>query len=491
MDSREGQIYDLQAGYYTSEVGVDGSDLDSLGMKRKGLRQSSSGLFWVSEDDEMESAPRDMKNRWKKMTQKRITGMDCEDTVDDSKQVDMVDSRWQDLPMELLVRILALGDDRTVVVATGVCTGWRDSISAGVTELSFAWCKRSVSNLVQSVAHKFSRFKDCSIRRCSYLTDDAIRAVGAHWHELRSLDLTNGTRLTNVSLIALAHGCPLLEKLDLSGCVGVSESGLVELAQHCKHLQHLNLCGCDNAGSDAALVALAQNCSGLQYLNVGWCEQITDMGVTALALGCRDLRFIDFCGCLQITDQSVIVLAENCLRLRVLGFHCCRNITDAAMYSLVNSSKRREALRINKRSSSAGSNSRVRDRAEYPSRSSFACSSAGSCSGSSGSSCNSNATSASKGGGFDTSYLRDPAGHGLVSLNLSGCTALSAQAVQALCDAFPQLHTCPERRSVITSGCLNLTTVRCICVIEARRERLNRASRGIAQPSHHPRLLPL
>lgn len=85
-----GQIHDLQAGYYTSEVGVDGSDLDSLGMKRKGLRQSSSGLFWVSEDDEMESAPRDMKHRWKKMTQKRITGMDCEDTVDDSKQVDML-----------------------------------------------------------------------------------------------------------------------------------------------------------------------------------------------------------------------------------------------------------------------------------------------------------------------------------------------------------------------------------------------------------------
>lgn len=181
----------------------------------------------------------------------------------------------------------------------------------------------------------------------------------------------------------------------------------------------------------------------------------------------------------------MIVLAENCLRLRVLGFHCCRNITDAAMYSLVNSSKRRDALRSNKRSSSAGSNSRVR------SRSSFACSSAGSCSGGNGSSCNSNATSASKGGGFDTSYLRDPAGYGLVSLNLSGCTALSAQAVQALCDAFPQLHTCPERRSVITSGCLNLTTVRCICVIEARRERLNRASRHPgAQPSH-PRHPPL
>lgn len=475
MDSREGQLYELQGGY----VGVDGIDMDSVvgvqeRMRRKGgLQQSSGGLsqlFWVSEEDEMESAPRDMKHRSKKMMQKRITNSGSDDAGDDPKQTDSAECKWQDMPMELLVRILALVDDRTVVLATGVCTGWRDSISAGITELSFAWCKRSVSSLVQSVAHKVYRLENCSIRRCSFLNDDAIRAVGAHWHDLRSLDLTSCTRLTNISLIA--NGCPFLEKLDLSGCVGVSEAGLVGLAQHCKHLRHLNLCGCDNAASDAALVALAQNCSGLQYLNVGWCEQITDVGVTALALGCRDLRFVDFCGCLQITDQSVIVLADNCLRLRVLGFHCCRNITDLAMYSLVNSNKRRES---NKRSSSTGSSTRVRE--------------IGSERYSSGSGSGSGCDSGKGGGGvgFDTSYLRDPAGFGLVSLNLSGCTALSAQAVQAVCDAFPQLHTCPERHSLITSGCLNLTTVRCICVIEARRERQSRAA---AQP-FHPRLRPL
>ena len=113
-------------------------------------------------------------------------------------------------------------------------------------------CKRNVSNLVQSVAHKFSRLENCSIRRCSFLNDDAIRAVGVYWHDLRALDLTSCTRLTNIMLIAI--GCPSLEKLDLSGCVGVSEAGLVGLAQHCKHLRYLNLCGCDNACSDAALV---------------------------------------------------------------------------------------------------------------------------------------------------------------------------------------------------------------------------------------------
>jgi hypothetical protein len=58
-----GQIYDLQGGYHSSDVGVDGSDMDSLvgvpeRMRRKGLLQSSGGLsqlFWVSEEDEMDS----------------------------------------------------------------------------------------------------------------------------------------------------------------------------------------------------------------------------------------------------------------------------------------------------------------------------------------------------------------------------------------------------------------------------------------------------
>jgi F-box and leucine-rich repeat protein 1 (S-phase kinase-associated protein 2) len=184
------------------------------------------------------------------------------------------------------------------------------------------------------------------------------------------------------------------------------------------------------------------------------------------------------------SDQSVIVLADNCLRLRVLGFHCCRNITDLAMYSLVNSNKRRETLRSNKRSSSAGSSTRVRELGSerYSTGTSRSSSFAYS---SSSSSCSSNDNG--KGGvGFDTSYLRDPAGFGLVSLNLSGCTALSAHAVQAVCDAFPQLHTCPERHSLITSGCLNLTTVRCICVIEARRERLSRAAAQPFHPRHRP-----
>jgi hypothetical protein len=49
-------------------------------------------------------------------------------------------SGWKDLPMELLLRIISVaGDDRMVIVASGVCTGWRDALGWGVTNLSFSW----------------------------------------------------------------------------------------------------------------------------------------------------------------------------------------------------------------------------------------------------------------------------------------------------------------------------------------------------------------
>lgn len=46
---------------------------------------------------------------------------------------------WKDIPMELLLRIASLVDDRTVIVASGVCSGWRDAISWGLTHLSLSW----------------------------------------------------------------------------------------------------------------------------------------------------------------------------------------------------------------------------------------------------------------------------------------------------------------------------------------------------------------
>ncbi|XP_024520761.1 F-box protein SKP2A [Selaginella moellendorffii] len=431
------------------------------------LYPASGGLsqfFRDTEDEEMESPPQFMRDKWKKLVLKHSAVFEAHELVGDSK--------WQDIPMELLVRILALVDHRTVLVASGVCTGWRDALSLGILELSFSWCGKSVSMLVQSVAYKFYRLQSCNLRRCTLLNDQAVQAIARHCHDLSSLDLSNGrssgTRLTDLSLVALANGCKLLQKLDLSGCIGITEAGLVQLAESCRQLKHLNLCGCDNAGSDNALKALAQNCVGLQILNAGWCDRITDEGISAMAIWCPDLRGVDLCGCHLISDVSVIALAEKCHRLRYLGLHCCRNITDLSMYSLVNSRKYRAQGSSGKKKlspSGSGNQESATARSTVTRSSTGSCSTSGSSSNSSFQSSNDSSTTTST-KSYVQCILSDQDGYGLVSLNLSGCTALSGQAVQAVCDSFPALHTCPERHSLNVSGCTNLTSVHCSCVVD-------------------------
>ncbi|KAH9297302.1 hypothetical protein KI387_028984, partial [Taxus chinensis] len=394
-----------------------------------------------------------------------------DETIDDD-----ADSKWQDLPMELLVRILLLADDRTVIIASGVCTGWRDAICVGVQELSLSWCKQHMSNLVLSAIPKFTRLHSLNLRQNQHqLNDQAVEMVAKHCNDLRALDLSNSTQLTDKSLEALARGCNLLEKLNISGCSGVTDSALVVLSEKCNKLRHLYLCGCVRAASDRALLALARSCCHLQSLNLGWCDRVTDVGVTGLAQWCPELRAVDLCGCVLITDRSVIALAGNCHHLRSLGLYYCQNITDTAMYSLVNSGIYRSVKPSLKHKSS---NSRYNT--ELVSQATVTHGAQRSGSGGGTGSCISTDRTAAGSRDYMESVLNDQEDYGLVQLNISQCTSLSAPAVQAVCNTFPALHTCPERHSLIISGCLNLTSVHCVCAVEALRERRNRAasSRG-------------
>ena len=61
------------------------------------------------------------------------------------KMEGVVITEWKDIPVELLLRIVSLVDDRTVIMASGVCSGWRDAICLGLTHLSLSWYMLSFS----------------------------------------------------------------------------------------------------------------------------------------------------------------------------------------------------------------------------------------------------------------------------------------------------------------------------------------------------------
>lgn len=118
-------------------------------------------------------------------------------------------------------------------------------------------CKRSMNDLVLSLAPKFTKLQALGLRQdAPQLHDDAVEAIAAHCHELQELDLSKSFRLTDRSLYALAHGCPDLVKLNISGCTGFSDSALGYLTGCCRKLKTLNLCGCVRTATDRALKVL-------------------------------------------------------------------------------------------------------------------------------------------------------------------------------------------------------------------------------------------
>eukprot|EP00850_Spirogloea_muscicola_P025458 SM003156S12003 [mRNA] locus=s3156:254:1536:+ [translate_table: standard] len=214
------------------------------------FREMGSG-----EEEELESAPQGLheQKRWRH--------------PEEDGQGGGVGGKWQDIPAELLLRLVEPGGSRAVVMASGVCSAWRAALSESVMELSLS-CK-----LLQSLAPRLRHLAVLSVRRCPSLSDPALAAVAAHCPHLRVLDLSSATRLTDRALTALAHGCRQLEvsalapklheplifaclplpppsslpplsccALDLSGCVRVTVAGLVALAASAGGLRVLNVC---------------------------------------------------------------------------------------------------------------------------------------------------------------------------------------------------------------------------------------------------------
>ncbi|KAK8624091.1 hypothetical protein V6N13_065448 [Hibiscus sabdariffa] len=233
-------------------------------------------------------------------------------------------TEWKDIPVELLLRIVSLLNDRTAIGASGVCSGWRDAICGvcsgwrdaicfGLARLRLSCCRKNMNSLVLSLAPKFTKLQTLILRQDNpQLEDEAVLTISKFCHDLQDLDLSKSFKLSDCSLYALAHGCPNLKRLNISGCTSFSDEALAYLTDFCRKLKLLNLCGCVNSATGHALQAIGRNCNMLQSLNLGWYYNVGDHGVMSLAYGCPDLRCLDMCGCVCITDDSVIALANEC-----------------------------------------------------------------------------------------------------------------------------------------------------------------------------------
>ncbi|KAM0067131.1 putative F-box domain, leucine-rich repeat domain superfamily, F-box-like domain superfamily [Helianthus debilis subsp. tardiflorus] len=245
-----------------------------------------------------------------------------------------VKREWQEILPELLMKIVSFLDDHTVIVAAGVCSGWRNAICTQLTHISLSWYRNNMNNLVHSLVPKFTNLRGLTLQ--PLLDAKSVETIANNCHDLEDLDLSKNSRLGDGSLYTLARGCPNLTKLNISGCSAFSENGIELVSNYCRKLKILNLFGCYNAATNK-LKAIGDNCRQLESINLSGCFNVCDAGVMNLANGCPHLNAVDLSECFFITDKSVITLANNCLHLRNLNISYCKALTAPAVQALCDS----------------------------------------------------------------------------------------------------------------------------------------------------------
>ncbi|KAM0067132.1 putative F-box domain, leucine-rich repeat domain superfamily [Helianthus debilis subsp. tardiflorus] len=220
-----------------------------------------------------------------------------------------VKREWQDILPKLLMKIVSLLDDRTVIVASGVCRRWRNVICSEVTRISLSWYSNNI-NLVLSLVPKFTNLRVLTLQKLDepLLDDNAVETIANNCHDLEDVDLSRNCKLGDRSLYALAHGCPNLTKLNISRLSAFSDKGLEFLSSYYRKLKILNLNMCVKAITNNSMKAIGDNCRQLESINLGGCYKLGDAGVMSFVYGCPDLNAIDLFGCFCITGKLVHIV---------------------------------------------------------------------------------------------------------------------------------------------------------------------------------------
>ncbi|KZT13083.1 RNI-like protein [Laetiporus sulphureus 93-53] len=214
---------------------------------------------------------------------------------------------------------------------------------------------------MSAIAKSCPLLLEIDLNNCRLITDSAVRDIWLHCAQLRELRLSHCVELTDAAFpaplkpeITFVPGfrpfpsskpsasdelLPLrlsriveLRMLDLTACSQITDDAIEGIVTAAPRLRNLVLAKCAQI-TDRAVESICKLERNLHYLHLGHASNITDLSVRGLARSCTRLRYIDLANCIQLTDMSVFELA-SLQRLKRVGLVRVNNLTDQAVYAL-------------------------------------------------------------------------------------------------------------------------------------------------------------
>ncbi|KAI3678628.1 hypothetical protein L6452_37928 [Arctium lappa] len=116
-----------------------------------------------------------------------------------------------------------------------------------------------------------------SLRKCSRRHGLAAIGLGIAAN-LKILNLRKCSFVTDDAIIRISKGCPLLQEWILSYCSKIGVYGWGSIGLHCRNLERLDVSGCKNL-CNAGFLALGNGCERLSVIYKSRCPKITPWGI--------------------------------------------------------------------------------------------------------------------------------------------------------------------------------------------------------------------
>ncbi|XP_070706899.1 S-phase kinase-associated protein 2 isoform X2 [Pempheris klunzingeri] len=296
----------------------------------------------VGEALDTECTPTELIHQWSpSLKHQRLTSKgkenDCNQFVlarrSRRKKESTADISWDDLPDELLLRILSCLPLQDLLRMSLVCKRWhclafdeslwhsvdleqlthmgpalQQVLKTGVRRLR---CPRSfVEELHFTITGQLQIVQlDLS---SSIIPTSALESIICHCRLLEYLSL-EGLQLSDMIINSLSKN-PNLLQLNLSGCSGFSAPALADMLQSCSRIEQLNISWCDFKNNHVKSV-VDNVSSSVTHLNLsGYRESLTLDDVKVLVSRCPHIQTLDLSDSTLLMADSFSVLKQlKCL----------------------------------------------------------------------------------------------------------------------------------------------------------------------------------
>jgi F-box and leucine-rich repeat protein GRR1 len=186
---------------------------------------------------------------------------------------------------------------------------------------------------------------EIDLHQCANIGNEPVSALFAKEQSLRELRLASCELIDDGAFLALPpfRTYENLRILDLTSCSRLTDRAVEKIIDIAPRLRNLVLAKCSNI-TDVAVHSIARLGKNLHYVHLGHCRHITDDAVKRLVKSCNRIRYIDLGCCAHLTDESITTLA-TLPKLKRIGLVKCANITDKSMYALATANDYRSQYR--------------------------------------------------------------------------------------------------------------------------------------------------